>query len=511
MEKATSIPRWPATLGAAIAACLLTAAPASAESFAGRKAHRLDAARIKALTDFVETSRQALGVPGISVGIVQDGQTVFAGGFGVRELGRPETVDADTLYLAASNTKPLTTLMLAKLVDEGKLSWETPVAALEPRFRLADAETTRKIQVRHLLCACTGLPYRNLDWELAPPNAPATLAFDILARMRPTGTFGATYSYSNPIAAAGGFVGGHVAYPDLELGAAYDKAMDSRVFGPLGMDRTTFDFDKAMQGNYARAHGVNPLGDLVAIDPARNRQMHAVRPTGGVWTNVDDLLAYVRMELAGGLLPDEARYISAAALKARSDAQVSTGAQSWYGMGLDTSVASGTTVRYHGGRLYGFRGDTIWLPEHGVGVVILANASTANVLMEALPRKLLEVLFDGEPKADAMVAAAAAADRQRRETSRASVRYPAAGAGLAQRYRNDVLGDLTVATSDGQTLFEFAAWKTSVASRTMPDGAAAFVAMAGSPTFPFVVGASGERRTLTIREGQNAFTFVEID
>lgn len=495
----------------AVMASGLACAPALAESFAGRKAHVLDAARLKTLTDFIETSRQALEVPGISVGIVQDGKTVFAGGFGVREVGKPEKVDADTLYLVASNTKPLTTLMLAKLVDEGRLTWETPVAALEPRFRLADAQTTDKIQVRHLLCACTGLPYRNLDWELAPPNAPATLAFDILARMRPAGTFGSTYSYSNPIAAAGGFVGGHVAYPELELGAAYDKAMDTRVFGPLGMTRTTFDFDKAMQGNYARAYGVNPLGQLVAVDPARNRQMHAVRPTGGAWSNVNDLLAYVRMELAGGKLGDGSRYISEAALKARSDAQVSTGAQSWYGMGLDTNVSSGTTVRYHGGRLYGFRGDTIWLPEHGVGVVILMNASTGNVLMEALPRKLLEVLFDGEPKADAMVAAAVATDQQRREASRQAVRYPADGAGLAQRYRNDVLGDLTVATTDGQTLFQFAAWKTPVASRTMPDGAAAFVAMAASPTFPFVAGEADGRRTLTIREGQNAFTFVETD
>jgi CubicO group peptidase (beta-lactamase class C family) len=494
-----------------VAVACLTALPALAESFAGRKAHTLDAARLKVLTDFVETSRQALGVPGISVGIVQGGKTVFAGGFGTRELGQPDKVDADTLYLVASNTKPLTTLMLAKLVDEGKVAWETPVAALEPRFRLADAATTPKIQVRHLLCACTGLPYRNLDWELAPADAPATLAFDILARMTPTGVFGSTYSYSNPIAAAGGFVGGHVAYPDLELGAAYDQAMDTRVFAPLGMTRTTFDFDQAMQGNYARAHGVNPLGEMVQVDPARNRQMHAVRPTGGAWSNVNDLLAYVRMELAGGRLSDGTRYISEAALKARSDAQVSTGAQSWYGMGLDTNVSSGTTVRYHGGRLYGFRGDTIWLPEHDVGLVILMNASTGNVLMEALPRKLMEVLFDGEPRADGMVAAAATAERQRRETLRQAVRYPADGAGLARRYRNEVLGDLKVETSEGQTLFSFAAWKTPVASRTMPDGTAAFVAMAASPTFPFVVGQTGARRTLAIREGQNTFTFVEVD
>ncbi len=499
------------------------AAPAAeaSETFAGRKAHRLDRARIETLTRFVDTSRQALGVPGVSLGVVQNGETVFAGGFGVRELGGSEPVDADTLYLIASNTKPLTTLMLAKLVDEGRIGWETPVTDLLPAFRLADEEATRLVRVKHLLCACTGLPYRNADWQFAAADAPATLPLDILADMRPVGTFGATYSYSNPIAAAGGLVGGRVAYPDLELGAAYDRAMASRVFGPLGMTRSTFDFDRAMQGNYARGHGVAPNGDLVPVDPRRERQMHAVRATGGAWSNVNDLLAYVRMELAGGALGDGSRFISEAALKARREAQVSTGPQSWYGMGLDTNVSNGTPVVYHGGRFYGFRGDTIWLPEHDVGVVILMNGSTGDVLMEALRRKLLEVLFDGRPLADDMVAKAVAADRKRREAARLSLRYPADAdhvAGLAPRYHNPVLGELRVVRSGDGAVFEFAAWSAPVGSREPSDadgavsfGAVSFVAMTASPPPPFVVGTDGDRRTLTLREGRQAYVFVEAD
>ena len=54
-------------------------------------------------------------MPGVSVGLVQDGKVVFADGFGVRELGRKDEPDADTLFMIASNTKALTTLMLAKL------------------------------------------------------------------------------------------------------------------------------------------------------------------------------------------------------------------------------------------------------------------------------------------------------------------------------------------------------------------------------------------------------------
>jgi CubicO group peptidase (beta-lactamase class C family) len=484
------------------------------ESFAGRKAHRLDPARIDRLKAFIENSRKTLGVPGISIGIIQDGKTLFAGGFGVRERGKPDKVDADTLYLIASNTKPLTTLMLAKLVDEGRFDWETTVVDLLPQFKLADMDATRQVRVKHLLCACTGLPYRNLDWEFAPANSPATIALDILARMRSTSPFGATYQYSNPIAASAGLVGGHVAYPEMEPGEAYDKAMATRVFEPLGMKRTTFDFDRAMQGNYARSHGVLPNGELALVEPARDRQMHAVRPTGGAWSNVKDLLAYLRMELGGGVLGDGTRYISDSALKARWAPQIKTGKDSWYGMGLDTDISSGTPVMFHGGRLYGQRSDMIWLPEHGVGIVVLMNASTGNVLMDAFPRKLLEVLFDGQPEAESMVAAAAATEREQRAAWRRTLRIPADrdhAAMLASRYHNDLLGELRVEKSGAQTIFDFGVWKAPVASRDNPDGALDFVVMTPSQPFPFVVGKSGDRRTLTIRDAQNEYVFAETD
>jgi len=482
------------------------------ERFAGRKAHALDAERVEALKRFVENAAKTLNVPGVSIGIVQDGKTLFAGGFGVRDIGKPARVDADTLYLIASNTKPLTTLMLAKLVDEGKFDWETPVTELLPQFRLADAQTTRQVRVKHLLCACTGLPYRNLDWEFAPANAPATIALDILSRMQSTSAFGSIYQYSNPIAAAAGLVGGHVAYPRLELGAAYDRAMASRVFKPLGMKRTTFDFDRAMRGNYAPSHGVSSEGELALVESARDRKMHAMRATGGAWSNVDDLMAYLKVELSGGLRRDGRRYIASSALKARWAPQVKTGKDAWYGMGLDTEVSSGTPMMFHGGRLYGQRSNIVWWPEHGVGLVILMNASTGNVLMDAFPRKMLEVLFDGEPEADSMVAAAAAGEREQRKTWRRSVHIPALArhiAVLAPQYRNEWLGEIAVKKSGAQAIFDFGAWRAPVASREHPDGTVEFIVLTPSPPFPFVAGVSGAQRTLTIRDAQNEYVFVE--
>ena len=103
-------------------------------------------------------------MPGVSIGLVQDGKVVHVGGHGVRELGSATRVDADTMYMVASNTKALTTLLLARLVDAGKLSWETPVTSLLPSFRLGDADTTRQVLVEHLICACTGLPRQDFEW-----------------------------------------------------------------------------------------------------------------------------------------------------------------------------------------------------------------------------------------------------------------------------------------------------------------------------------------------------------
>src|SRR5258708_10482101 len=105
-----------------------------------------------------------LGVPGASMALISGGQVVYEGGLGVRELGKPTPVDANALFRAAANTKGRTTLLLARLADEKKLHWEQPVTQIYPAFKLGDADTTKKVLVRHLVCACTGLPRQDLEW-----------------------------------------------------------------------------------------------------------------------------------------------------------------------------------------------------------------------------------------------------------------------------------------------------------------------------------------------------------
>ncbi|HEX5064006.1 MAG TPA: serine hydrolase [Kofleriaceae bacterium] len=482
------------------------------ESFAGKQAHGLDKARIAELGAWVENAQKQLGVPGVSIGLIQNGKVVFAGGFGVREIGKPAKVDADTKYIIASNTKAMTTLMLAKLVDEKKLTWETAATSLLPQFKLGDADTTSKVLVKHLICACTGLPRQDMEWlleygKLTPDGALATLG-----TMQPTSKFGELFQYSNPLAAAAGFLGGHVAFPKLELGKAYDEAMRTRVFGPLGMTATTLDFKKGQTGNFAVAHSANIDGKTALALTQVNSAVIPVRPAGGAWSTVRDVLKYVQMELAEGKLPNGKQYVTKDTLLARRAPQVAIGKDATYGMGLMVETKYGITVVHHGGDLIGYHSDMIWLPEFGVGAVVLTNGDPGWMIRGGFRRKLLEVLFDGKPEADAELAAGAKTWFEQIATERKQLVVPANADDankLATKYANDALGEITVTHKGATTTFDFGEWKSEVASKKHPDGSTSFVTIAPGLGVELVVGSANGKRSLVLRDAQHEYVFVE--
>jgi CubicO group peptidase (beta-lactamase class C family) len=481
------------------------------ESFAGKTAKKLEAKEISALSAFIETGLQKTRVPGVALGLVQDGKVIFADGFGVREIGSTTKPDADTLFMIASNTKALTTLMLAKLVDEGKMTWDTPVTTLLPSFRLGDADTTSRVLVKHLICACTGLPRQDFEWLFQYKDVTSEDALKTLGTMQPTTKFGEMFQYSNPLAGAAGFVGGHVAFPSLALGPAYDEAMSTRVFKPLGMTATTFDYAKALGGNHATAHAQNIDGKPALAVMELNYSVIPVRPAGGAWSNIRDMLKYVQMELDEGTLPDGTRYLAKDTLLARRAPQVSIGKDTTYGMGLTVDTEYGTPVVHHGGDLIGYHSDMMWLPEHNVGAVILTNADPGWILRSQLRRKLLEVLFEGRPEADAAVAAQAKSFYDHLAAERKLLTVPAAtaeAAKLAPHYVNEALGDITVTRKGDATIFDMGEWHSEMASRRNPDGSLSFITIApGITGFEFVVG-SGPKPSLIVRDAQHEYVFA---
>jgi CubicO group peptidase (beta-lactamase class C family) len=485
----------------------------SRESFAGKKANPLDQARIAELGRFVEQGEKATGVPGVAIGLIQDGKVVFAGGFGVKDLGGTEKPDGDTLFMIASNTKAMTTLLLAKLVDQHRITWDTPVTSVFPSFRLGDAETTRSVLVKHLICACTGMPRQDLEWIFDYGKMTPESSVALLGTMQPTSKFGELFQYSNLMAAAAGYTAAHVIHPDMELGAAYDSSMQSYVFDPLHMTETTFNFKRAFSSNHAGSHSPDADGKTAKAMTAINDAVIPARPAGGAWSSVNDILKYVSMELADGKLPDGRTYISKEPLLERRAPQVNIGKDVTYGMGLMVDTTYGVPVVHHGGDLVGYHSDMMWLPQQNVGAVILTNADPGWLLRDRFRRKLLEVLFDGHPEAEGQLDADAKNFYASLAADRKLLTIPAdanESAKLAKHYANPSLGEITVSQSGASTIFDFSYWKSEVASRKNPDGTISFITIVpGELGFEFVVGSSGSKRTLTIRDAQHEYVFDE--
>jgi CubicO group peptidase (beta-lactamase class C family) len=478
------------------------------ESFAGKAAHPLDAARVAKLLAFLERGRTLLAIPGIAIAIVQDGKLVYSGGLGTRELGDPVRVDADTRFRIASVTKPLTTLLLAELVDRGLFAWDTPVVQLLPTFQLGGA--TDQVLVKHTVCACTGLPRQDLELLFEFHGATPESLVASLATAQPTTAFGALFQYTNALPAAGGYAAAHALYPKLELGIAYDRAMQKLVFDPLGMTRTTFESRRAKKGDVALPAAPDLDGRPAPALDAANDTAVSWRPAGGAWSTANDLAKYVQLELARGVLPGGKRLVSEAALLARREPQVAIDADTSYGMGLEIDRTDGVTVVRHGGGLVGYQSDVFFLPDANAGAVILTNSDAGDALLPAFRRAFLEVLFDGRAEADAQLAAEIADAQAGFAADRKALTVPADASTLAPHYANAELGDLAVRHDGAAVVFDVGEWAAPVGSRRDADGTTTYVTIApGMSGLELTAGVEAGKRTLTIRDGQHAYVFTE--
>jgi CubicO group peptidase (beta-lactamase class C family) len=382
-----------------------------------------------------------------------------------------------------------------------------------PKFKLGSPQTTEQVRIEHLICACTGLPRQDLPWLFEFKNSTAALSMELLGGMQPTSGFGEVFQYSNIMASGAGYVAGYLYNPKLELGAAYDQAMKTRIFEPLGMRSTTFDYGRALKGNHAAPHSFDVNGKQMTASMDLNYSIHPHRPAGGVWTSAHDLIRYVQLELAKGKLPNGKVLVSETNLLARRKPYVKVGAYGSYGMGLQVENRWGTPVVFHGGSMLGFKSDIMFLPEHGIGAVILTNADTGGMMLGPFKRRLLEVLFDGKPEAVEDLAKTAENYRAVQAKSRERLVVPAdpdTAARLAGRYSSPELGELVVRRKGSSTVFDLGEWRSAVATRKNDDGTISFLTIdPGAAGFEFVEGKRNDKRALIVREGQHEYLFTE--
>ena len=295
------------------------------ESLAGKRAGKLDEALAASLDAFIEEARGASRVPGAAVAVVQGGETVFERGYGTRRSGTDQPVTPETAFMIGSVTKPLTSLMMAVLVERGLFAWSTPIREVLPGFRLADPELTGRIEMRHSVSACTGLPRQDMEllFEFDGVSPEARLAE--LAAMQPTTGFGETFQYSNALASAGGFAAAHALRP---------------------------------RGNHARPHGLDARGDYVELPLSYESFVEPIAPAGAAWSTAGDLARYLRLELSGGRLPEGTALISEAGLLERRMPWMRIGPDSAYGLALVVSEEAGLRSVGHNGGTFGFSAAT---------------------------------------------------------------------------------------------------------------------------------------------------------
>jgi CubicO group peptidase (beta-lactamase class C family) len=402
-------------------------------------------------------------VPGAAVAVVQNGEVVYQQGFGVRELGGTEPVTPDTLMMIGSITKPMTATMAATVVDDGNLTWETPVVDLLPSFAVADPELTERLSIRNAFCACTGLPQRDPEFLF---NS-ATLTPDrLITSVRDfplTAPLGEPFQYSNQMFGIGGYAAAVAAEPEeTDLFAAYDMAMRQRLLDPLWMKLSTFSLDQVLAtGDYAWPHGLDLAGAYHPVSLEDDeRHVLSVTPAGALWSSAAEMARYLQMELAAGVALDGTRVVSEENLKATWQPQVVmptpgnpdvppefvTMAQG-YGLGWVVGEYRGQQLLSHSGGTFGFHAQATLLPDAGLGLIILTNGVSADFFKLAVQFRLFELVFDQPATFDPLVRGAIAASAQQTAELQQQLGEvdPAAVAPYLGRYTHDVLREVEVA------------------------------------------------------------------
>jgi len=476
------------------------------ETFAGKQAHALDEHRIETIKKFVRQAMDDLEIPGVGLALIDDGKIVYEGGLGTRLLGAEHPVGKDTPFFIASNTKGMATLLLSSLVDEGKLRWDDKVVDVYPQFRLGSDETTASVAIEHLVCACTGLPRKDMQLIFnTSRDTPASNTFDQLAATEPTSSFGEVFQYNNLMASAAGYVAGSLINPGMEVGAAFDKAMQDRIFDPLGMANSGFGIDAFQSLDYAEPHSWGASGDVELAPVEWNHIFDPFRPAGGAYSTAHDMALYVQNELAEG-----GERFGAENLVLRRMPKIPTGEDSWYGMGLQGNDEYGVDVFSHGGSLLGYKSNIWFIPEAGVGAVLLTNSDSGQSLLGPFARRLLEVLYDGKPEAAENVASSVSRGKEARAKERADLSIPGdpdVVGGLAARYVNGDLGPITIDTASRLTV---TSGEFDYVTRANEDGTHSIViATPGLFGFPMVVGEQDGKRALFLLDSQHQFVFLE--
>jgi len=423
-----------------------------------------------------EAARTQVGVPGMAIAIVEDDRVTLAKGFGVKALGKPERIDADTIFPTGSTGKAVTVAALAVLVDAGKIGWDDKVIDHLPGFQMYDPWVTREMTIRDLLVHRSGLGLGEGDLLFVPrTNLSRAESVRRLRYLKPATSFRSDYAYDNVLYMVAGQL------IEAVSGETWEKFVATHVLKPAGMLHSTSDEDdRFATANRAQPHarmngGLRGAGDQELLDE-HDELGRTAAPAGGLAVSANDMARWLLIQLDDGRLPGGGgRLFSEAAhaqmwrpvvvqpIAERPAALRPTQPNfSSYALGWDVEDYRGAKLIWHSGAVFGFLTAVVLLPDKHVGFSIEINSEDGEII-RGLMYELLDHFLD-LPRTDWV--GKYRAEKQRRvsealATLKARTAKPA-GTGpslplarYAGTYKDPWYGNMEIVVADGKLRIDF--------------------------------------------------------
>lgn len=413
-------------------------------------------------------------IPGVAVGIVHQDKLIYAKGFGTRAKGGAP-VDPRTVFQIGSTTKAFLSTTLAMAVDKDVLNWDDRVVVLDPSFQLADPVTTREFRVFDLTAQRSGLPpYVNDVMTIL--GYPEDRLVHSLRFADPVASFRSTFTYTNITHLAAGRMLAH-----LRREPNWNALVEKDILVPLGMRETTATAEAIRAApNHAEGHRWTPKGSVqIPFDPFFP---YALGPAGNLNSTVEDMSRWLRLQIADGMFEGKA-LVSRENLVATRVAKVGITETISYGEGWVLSQTPRGRVVWHNGGTSGFGTHVGFLPDYGLGIVVLSNLQNQG-FADALAMTAYDLILQNPPT-DHLTTALdrAKADAERTSTAFDRPEKPSAPpdlAPLAGTYVSPMFGPATLSVEGGRAVLSLADTGARMAldpfdgavfiARLLPDG-----------------------------------------
>ena len=340
------------------------------------------------LNSYVERALREWQVPGLSIAIVKDGQVILRG-YGVKEMGKNDKVDENTLFMIGSNTKAMTATALALLQEQKKLSLDDKVVKWLPDFKLKDPWVTKELNIRDLLCHRIGMETFQGDFMYWTSSLSDKQVTEKFGKLTPMYSFRSKWGYTNAAFGVGGQVIAAVS------GKSWSESLTENIFKPLGMDRTiALSKDIANATNKATAHTFDHEKQLITIPYC---DIDNIAPAGSVSSSASDMSKWVMMLLNNGKVADKTIIPFNAINQTRIPHSIlGNGGHPFnkvnfalYGLGWMLEDYNSKRMVSHTGGVNGFVTSVTLIPEEKLGVVILTNTDQ-NSLYEAIKYEIID-------------------------------------------------------------------------------------------------------------------------